>query len=150
MTKKVKQETLQTLRELRSVAVEKINEDVRERLLFILYSNVIRSSGKYKYLEQRYGISARRWQNVCNRLQMPGIDMLSVVMLDRPEYSTWLLCGQPLDRPQIDPTAENRLDQTEEGKIDPTVKGWEEKYEKIQEALYLQQFDKSAPSKSTK
>jgi hypothetical protein len=124
-------------RELGSVVVEKINADVRERLLFLLYSNVIRSSHKYKYLEQRYGISARRWQNVFNRVQMPGIDMLSMILMDRPEYATWLMFGTAYDVNQIDPTTENRLLETEIGQIDPSVKGWEEKYDEIQKILYF-------------
>jgi hypothetical protein len=126
--------------DLRSVAVEKINGHVRERLLFLLFSNVIRNSHRYKYLEGRYGISARRWQNVCNRVQMPGIDMLSLIIKDRPEFATWLLTGKTYDRKQIDPTLvylQYGLDQTEEGRIDLMVEGWEERYEKMQEAIYL-------------
>lgn len=128
------------VRELRSVAVENISAEVRERLLFYLYSKIIRESQKYKYLEARYGISARRWQNVFNRVQMPGIDMLSQIILDRPEYATWLLCGQALNgrhQQQLDPTLENGL---KKGQIDLSIKGWEDKYDKIQEELYLKRF----------
>lgn len=125
-------------KELRSVPVEMISSEVRERLLFLLHSNVVHH-GRYKYLEKRYGISARRWQNVCNRVQQPGIDMLSLILMDRPEYATWLMFGQACnsDSGQIDPTKQNRLDETDEGQIDLTEPRWEEKYDRIQEALYL-------------
>lgn len=127
---------------LLSVVHEEINADVRERLLFLLYSNVVVSAHRYKYLEKRYGISARRWQNVCNRVQMPGIDMLSLIIRDRPEYATWLMFGKAVNMQQIDPTTEHGMDQTEEGRIDLSEEGWEDKYQRIQEAIYLKHLGK--------
>lgn len=124
------------LLESRAEAVEKLNFDLRERLLFLLHVNITRAR-KYEYLEKRYGISARKWKNVCNRVQMPGIDMLSSILRDRPEYATWLMTGKASECKQFDPTLEHELDQTIEGRIDPTVKGWEEKYERIIEAQCL-------------
>lgn len=124
------------LLESRAEAVEKLNTDVRERLLFLLYVKIIHNH-RYEYLEKRYGISARKWKNVCNRVQFPGIDMLSSILKDYQEYSTWLMFGKASNTSQLDPTTERHLDQTAEGQIDPTVKGWEEKYDRIAEAQYL-------------
>lgn len=116
------------LLELRAEDVAKLNTDVRERLLFLLYIKVTHS-GRYEYLEKRYGISARRWQNLCNRAQLPGIDMLSSILSDYQEYATWLMLGKALNTMQIDPT--------ERYPVDLTKKGWENEVDKIEEAQYL-------------
>lgn len=116
------------LLELRAEAVEKLNTDVRERVLFLLYIKVTHS-GRYEYLENRYGISARRWQNLCNRAQLPGIDMISSILQDYPEYATWLMLGKASNSMQIDPTRKYP--------VNLTAKGWEEEVDKIEEALYL-------------
>lgn len=121
--------------ELNSIKVEQISAEVRERLLFYLYSHIIRESQKYKYLETRYGISARRWQNVFQRVQMPGIDMLSQIILDNPQIATWLLTGYAQNAlKQVDPLRERGIEKDE---LDLNKAGWEDRYDKIQEKLYL-------------
>lgn len=125
-----REERRKKLLELRKDKVEKINIDVRERLIFLIYIQSPRGS-RYEYLETRYGISARRWQNVCNRAQLPGIDMLSSILKDHPGYCTWLMLGKVISSVgQVHPCTEIQIDQTAEGLIDPTIKGWEDKLEK--------------------
>jgi len=89
----------------RAAEVEKINTDVRERLITIINNQVI-YSGRYEYLENRYGIAARKWQNVCNRVQLPGINMLSSILQDYPYFSMWLMLGKGTNIVQLDPTME--------------------------------------------
>lgn len=89
--------------ELREEVVEKLNADTRERLIFII-NNFVVYSGRYAYLEDRYGISARKWKNVCNRIQLPGINMLSSILNDFPHFSMWLMLGKAIDVKQVDPT----------------------------------------------
>ncbi len=91
--------------EHRAAEVEKINTDVRERLITIINNQVI-YSGRYEYLENRYGIAARKWKNVCNRVQLPGIDMLSSILQDYPWFSMWLMLGKSKNILQLDPTIE--------------------------------------------
>lgn len=121
-----REERRKKLLELRADEVDKLNTGTRERLIFLIGEEGP-SSGKYEYLEKRYGISGRRWQNVCNRAQLPGIDMLSSVMRDYPQYSTWLMTGRVINATQINPLAELQIDQ----EIDLDVKGWEKKVEDI-------------------
>lgn len=66
--------------------------------------------------------------------------MLSVILMDRPEYATWLMFGEALDRNQINPITVNGV---ETGQIDLSVKGWEEKYDQILEGRYLGRFKNS-------
>lgn len=91
--------------EHRATEVEKINADVRERLITIINNQVI-YSGRYEYLENRYGIAARKWKNVCNRVQLPGIDMLSSILQDYPWFSMWLMLGKSNNGTQLDGTME--------------------------------------------
>lgn len=112
----------------------KLETDFRERFIFIIRRIYI-EHGVYQHLERRYGISARKWKNVCNRVQQPGIDMIAEILGDFPHFSTWLMTGSAYNySEQVDPTMQNGIDQTEVGKIDPTVKGWESKLKK---ALWL-------------
>ncbi|MDD2722334.1 MAG: hypothetical protein PHH47_13610 [Gallionella sp.] len=91
--------------EYRAAEVEKINTDVRERLITLINNQVI-YSGRYEYLENRYGIAARKWQNVCNRVQLPGINMLSSILQDYPWFSMWLMLGKSNNGTQLDGTME--------------------------------------------
>ena len=59
---------------------------------------------KYPYLEQRTGISARKWQNVCNRVQQPSIEMIAALAMARPYFLSWLLTGHCLPDLQVDPS----------------------------------------------
>ena len=89
--------------ELREDEVEKLNADVRERLIFVI-NNFYVYSGRYAFLEDRYGISARKWKNVCNRVQLPGINMLTSILNDFPHFAMWLMLGKTVNAKQIDPT----------------------------------------------
>lgn len=83
-----------------------IDAEVRERFITILATQISSTGPKYKYLEKRYGISARRWQNVYNRTQLPGIDMLVSILNDYPYLTSWIFFGKPINTMQIDPTEE--------------------------------------------
>lgn len=121
-----REERRKKLLELRADEVQKLNTGTRERLIYLIWGDSP-SSGRYEYLEKRYGISGRRWQNVFNRAQLPGIDMLSSVIMGYPQYSTWLMTGKAISATQINPLAELQLDQ----EIDLDVKGWEQKIENV-------------------
>ena len=103
--------------ERRAEEIEKINADVRERLIYLINTQVVSGRSRYDYLEERYGIPARKWKNVCNKVQMPGINMLSSILEDYPYFSTWLMLGKVVNTMQLD----------------PTVKGWERQ---VTEALF--------------
>lgn len=92
--------------EHRAEEIEKIGTDVRERLILIIDKEVISGRFRYQYLEQRYGIAARKWKNVCNRVQLPSIEMLSCILDDHSYLSSWLLTGRSDRLPQVDPTKE--------------------------------------------
>lgn len=92
--------------EHRAQEIEKISTDVRERLILIIDNEVISGRFRYQYLEQRYGIAARKWKNVCNHVQLPSIEMLSCILSDHPYLSSWLLTGRSDKLPQVDPTKE--------------------------------------------
>ena len=123
-TKSEREERRKKLLELRADEVEKLNTGTRERLIFLLIQTCT-ASGKYEYLEKKYGISGRKWQNVFARAQMPGIDMLSSVIREYPQYCTWLLTGKTLNATQINPLVELQIDD----KVDLEIKGWEKKAE---------------------
>jgi hypothetical protein len=138
--KAMRLEKRRMLLESRAEEVEKLEIDLRERFIFLIDIEA-ESYGRYEYLEKRYGISGRRWQNVCNRVQMPGIDMLSSILKDQPQYATWLMCGEAINRKTIisieggkpktghqlqrDPFSDLHIDP-----IDLTMNGWEEKVSK--------------------
>lgn len=122
--------------ERRSRDVERLTADARERLIFFIHVQVVSGRTRYIYLEQRYGIGARKWKNVCNRLQMPGISMFTAIANDYPEVAEWLLTGKVTTQGQVDLTTTHDLDKTQYGRIDPTEPGWEEKLEKIWKAQY--------------
>jgi hypothetical protein len=144
--KNIHLERRKKLLEMRAEEVEKLNTDVRERLIFLIYLYFTKGS-RYESLEKRYGISARRWQNVCNRAQMPGTDMICSIVRDHPNYATWLLLGEALNVEktrfsnipggQIHPCVGESIHQTEEGLIDPTIKGWEKKLEKARWLAFI-------------
>ena len=146
--KALRLERRRKLLEARAEEVAKIETDVRERLIFLIHIQFTQT-GRYEYLEKRFGISARKWKNVCNRVQLPGIDMLSSILNDYPQYSTWLMLGKAINKREItsitggkpvranesqtDPLAELNIDPTAAQTIDPTIKGWESKLDKALE-----------------
>jgi len=128
-----------TMAEQQVKEIDKLNNDTRERFIFLIHVLVVNHYGRYQYLQKRYGISSRKWQGMCNRVQLPGIDMLSKFLMHYPQYSTWLLTGVADSATQIDPTKDgyiNQINQTELGPIDPSIPGWEEKYNKAAELAY--------------
>ncbi|HDR9092006.1 hypothetical protein QZM46_23470 [Burkholderia vietnamiensis] len=76
--------------------------DIRERVIWVIneFSGIWR---KYPYLEKRTGIKARRWQNVCNRVQQPTVEMIAALGRDRPYFLAYMLLGHDTDCPQVDP-----------------------------------------------
>jgi len=139
------------LLEARAEEVAKLETDVRERLILLIHIH-FDPTGRYEYLEKRYGISARKWKNVCNRVQLPGIDMLSSILKDHPQYSTWLMLGKAVNRREPVSVSEGKLVTTPESQadpfadlnippavaqtIDPTIKGWESKLDKAVEQAF--------------
>lgn len=75
--------------------------DFRERVIFVIreFAGV-----KYGYLEERFGISARKWKNVCNRTQQPSIEMVVALTTVRPYFLTWMLTGKVVNILQVNPT----------------------------------------------
>lgn len=84
--------------------------DLRERVIWII-NEWTPVRGRYPYLEQKTGINARKWQNVCNRAQQPTVEMLSALAKARPYFMSWLLIGEAYKRRQINPTDPNFEDE---------------------------------------
>lgn len=76
--------------------------DIRERVIWF-----VRQLGgkpvRYKAIEEHLGVSARKWQNLCNYAQQPSIEMLQAIGKLYPQYSEWLLTGTTTGRSQRDP-----------------------------------------------
>lgn len=109
---------------------------VRERFIYLIRLLVINHYGRYKYMEGRYGISARKWQSMCNRSQFPTIPMVSEFLIQYPQYASWLLTGAVAIGEQTDPTKQGYINSTTLGVIDPTQPGWEEKYDQAEKLAY--------------
>jgi hypothetical protein len=67
-------------------------ETLRERLIF-LAENFAASDGKFKYLEQRTGIPAARWEELFLRRTAPDTDMILALAQHRRDKIEWLLTG---------------------------------------------------------
>ena len=83
--------------------------DLRERFIWVVHHWAGDGTGKgsrwlYQYLGERYGIDARKWKNVCNRVQQPSLEMIAAICSDRPEFLSWLVMGHAVTTIQIDPT----------------------------------------------
>jgi hypothetical protein len=84
-------------------------DEIRERVIWVI-NEAIGTAHKYPYLEKRTGISARKWKNVCNRVQQPSIEMLAALAKEfRPLYLEWMVHGEVISSQQINPE-EERLD----------------------------------------
>lgn len=69
------------------------DEEIRERMiLFIDY--VVGAYNKHKYMEEKTGISARKWQNLFHRAQMPTVELLWGLGEYQPAYLTWIVTGE--------------------------------------------------------
>jgi hypothetical protein len=79
--------------------------DLRERVIWVI-NDFVDTWRKYPYLEKRTGIPARRWQNVCNRVQQPSIEMLAALGEYRPHLIAWMLTGHGVNERQVSPITE--------------------------------------------
>ena len=71
---------------------KKIDEEIRERMiLFIDY--FVGAYSKHKYLEEKTGIAARKWQNLYHRAQMPTVELIWGLGSYQPAYLTWIVTG---------------------------------------------------------
>lgn len=80
--------------------------DFRERIIWVI-KNLAGKPPRYKYLEDRFGITARKWQNVCNHAQQPSIEMVAALATVYPFFMSWMLTGQSLTFTQVSPADEN-------------------------------------------
>jgi len=76
--------------------------DFRERIIWVI-KNLAGKPTRYKYLEERFGISARKWQNVCNRAQQPSIEMVAALSSVYPFFLSWMVTGESKTLAQLDP-----------------------------------------------
>lgn len=69
------------------------DEEIRDRMiLFIDY--FVGAYNKHKYMEEKTGISARKWQNLFHRAQMPTVELLWGLGEYQPAYLTWIVTGE--------------------------------------------------------
>lgn len=76
--------------------------DFRERVIWVV-RNFAGKPTRYKVLEDRFGINARKWQNVCNRVQQPSIEMVAALSSVYPFFLTWMVTGKGQTLMQLDP-----------------------------------------------
>lgn len=69
-----------------------------------LIQNFAGKPTRYKMLETQFGISARKWQNVCNRAQQPSIEMVAALASIYPFFLSWMVMGKAQTIMQLDPT----------------------------------------------
>lgn len=78
--------------------------DLRERIIWVINESVIDGRGRYTYLEHRTGISAKKWKNVCNRLQQPSVEMIAALARElRGNWLEWMVCGSVQNLYQVNP-----------------------------------------------
>jgi hypothetical protein len=66
-------------------------DDFRERMIRVVREF---AGTRYSYLEERTGISARKWKNMCNRVQQPTVEMVIAIAKERPYFLSWLIFGE--------------------------------------------------------
>ena len=76
--------------------------DFRERVIWVIRNFAGRPT-RYKTLEDRFGISARKWQNVCNHVQQPSIEMVAALATVYPFFLSWMVTGHGRTITQMDP-----------------------------------------------
>jgi hypothetical protein len=76
--------------------------DFRERIIWVI-KNLAGKPTRYRYLEERFGISARKWQNVCNKAQQPSIEMVAALAGIYPFFISWMITGESKTLTQLDP-----------------------------------------------
>lgn len=77
--------------------------DFRERVIWVI-RNFAGKPTRYKVLEDRFGISARKWQNVCNHVQQPSIEMVAALASVYPFFLAWMVTGKGRTLMQLDPS----------------------------------------------
>lgn len=77
--------------------------DFRERVIWVIRHFAGRPP-RYKHLEDRFEISARKWQNVCNRAQQPSIEMVAALATVYPYFVHWMVTGEAHTVRQLDPS----------------------------------------------
>lgn len=82
---------------------EALEQDLRERVIWVV-NDFAATAGKYAYLEERTGITARKWKNMCNRVIQPSPEMMMELAKVRPYLATWMLTGQAFPV-QVSPTS---------------------------------------------
>lgn len=83
--------------------------DIRERVIWVV-NHSVGTAHKYPYLEERTGISARKWKNLCNRVQQPSIEMIAALAREfRPKYLEWMVMGEVISSAQVDPSEEEHF-----------------------------------------
>lgn len=87
--------------------------DMRDRVIWVIHE-CVGTWKKYPYLEERTGIKARRWQNVCHRVQQPTLDMLSALAEVRPYFIAWMLTGKSLALGQVNPEKDDWFETLDE------------------------------------
>lgn len=90
--------------------------DLRERVIWVV-NEFVGAWRKYQYLEKRTGISARKWQNVCNRVQQPSIEMIAALAKERPYFLAWMITGRSITTVQVDPSIEGWVDKVVQQRI---------------------------------
>jgi len=71
---------------------ERLATDIKSRVLWVIDSVAYKGS-RYAFLEERTGIAARKWKNMCNGVTSPSVEMLEQLALMRPCLAAWLLTG---------------------------------------------------------
>lgn len=80
--------------------------DIRERVIWLI-RHLAGQPTRYKYLEERFGITARKWQNVCNHAQQPSLEMVSALATANPYFVHWMITGESHTVLQLDPSDPN-------------------------------------------
>lgn len=65
-------------------------DSIRDRVIWVTRDF---AGSRYGYLEERTGIAARKWKNMCNRVTYPSPEMMCQLALVRPYFAAWMLTG---------------------------------------------------------
>lgn len=90
---------------MRPEIFEGSDSDFRDRVIWVI-RNLAGKPPRYRYLEERFGISARKWQNVCNKAQQPSVEMVAALSTVYPFFTSWMLTGDARNFIQLSPTSE--------------------------------------------
>lgn len=90
---------------MRPEIFEGSDADFRDRVIWMI-RNFAGKPPRYRYLEERFGISARKWQNVCNKAQQPSVEMVAALSTVYPFFTSWMLTGAARNFVQLSPKSE--------------------------------------------